>query len=206
MAENPYDPDDVFIADPSEVEAEADQPAPPGWPKTVGIISIVLGALNFTCAGVGAGWQFVQPGFMRNLDQQMQGGVPPALLSTNPMLVAAGIAGVVWSAFLIVAGAVTVARKPIGRWLHLVYAVVAIVLTAWGVKVQLDYQAQIAEWIRQNPDSQFAQQAGAGTGSLIALVVGIALGLAWPLFCLVWFGLVKRSAESMTGGVEEPAA
>ena len=56
----------------------------------------------------------------------------------------------------------------------------------------------IMEWARQNPDNPWAQQQNPLLTVVIFAFV-IVLSFAWPVFCLIWFGLVKRTPESMTG-------
>lgn len=41
---------------------------------------------------------------------------------------------------------------------------------------------------------------------MVGLAIGLFIGLAWPVFCLIWFGFVKTKPEQMTGGVRERIA
>jgi uncharacterized membrane protein YukC len=52
-----------------------------------------------------------------------------------------------------------------------------------------------------------AQQMNAGgpgqaIGMIVTLVI-ILFFLTYPLFCVIWFALVKNKREHLTGGVEE---
>ncbi len=179
----------------------------PAWPKVVGIISIIWGALGVVCNLIGSGWMVMQPSFMQGAADQMQGGVPPQMLQLQVPLLAMMVFGVVWAIVLIVAGAMTAGRKPAGRKAHLVWAAVAMVLGVAGTYMNLQYQNDIAEWIRDNPTSDFAQQPGAGAGaSVVSIAVGLVLTFAWPVFTLVWFLAVKRQGSDIAEGVEELVA
>lgn len=211
--ENPYQQprrdDDVFVAPPTDRgEFVDDFIEPAKWPKVYGIISIVWGALGLLCGGLGAAWAGIGPRFAQSGAAQLKGGMPPALLTVNTGLLVLTIISTVWTILLITAGSMCVARKPATRVTHLVWAAGAIVLTAIGTKMNLDLQAEIAQWVRDNPDADFSkQQAAAGSlGNMVGLVVGLFFGLAWPIITLVWFGLVKTKADELTAGVEESAA
>lgn len=198
--------DDVYIAPPTEQGDDWDFAEAPGWPKVVGIISIILGALGLVCGGAGIVWMAVGPGMMQGSAQNMQGGMPPVLLQMNVPVLALTAVGTAWSILLVVAGAMCAGRKPMARSLHLLWALGTVVLTIVNTKFQLDIQADIAEWIKDNPNSDFAQYAQRGGGGMVGLAIGLFIGLAWPVFCLIWFGFVKTKPEQMTGGVIEPAA
>lgn len=175
---------------------------PPRWPKAVGTISIVWGALSLTCAGCGvAGF------FMSNWSAGMappDWGPPPPVMMPGIEQLALQALGALWAVLLIVAGILVVNRNPAGRIAHLVYAVGSVLLTAVAVALAIRQQNAIADWARNNPDSMWAQQNNP-TVTYIALAVGILLGLAWPAFCFVWFGLIKRRPEDLHGG-EPPVA
>ena len=103
---------------------------------------------------------------------------------------------------LMAAGILTLRRSMTGRILHLVYALTSFVLLAFGLWLHLKTQAETKDWAVQNPDNPFAKamtQPGSEIGNTIGVGAMIVLGTLWPLFCLVWFGLVKRTRASMTG-------
>ena len=123
------------------------------------------------------------------------GELPPNMRPTPEQLV--GLAfGFGLSILLLVSGILTLRRRPVGRLLHLLYAGLSVPLVAVNSYMQWKQMALMEQWLRENPNSPFA--AGqSSTGNMIGLVFGIFFGLAYPLFLLVWFGLVKRSAASM---------
>lgn len=180
------------------IAGEMDGPAPPRWPKVIGIISIVFGSLGVICGGVGIGWQLLMPGFL----SQMPGGAPPTLMSPSPINLGVGAVSTLWTIILVVAGAMTVARKPGGRTAHLVWAFMAVVFGVVGLYMQVKMNAEIATWIADNPDSEFAKQPQMP-------IIGYLCGgffLGWPLFTLVWFGLIKKKGSDLTEGVTEQVA
>lgn len=189
-------------APPMEPVAGAYDDEMKAWPKVIGIISIVLAALGLTCGTIGVAWMFIQPGVMG----QIEGGVPPEMTTIDPVMVAATVLGVCSAVFLLVSGAMLVGRKPVAAKLHLIYAAIAIVLAIWGTMLQLDMQADIAQWVKDNPDAEFAkqQQATGGVGNMIGLAISLVLSFSWPLFCLLWFGVVKRGkTHEITQGMDE---
>ncbi len=202
-------PDEVFVAPPtSPSDDDFDFTEPPGWPKVVGIFSILFASLGLVCGGVGLVWMFVGPGMMQSAAGNMEGGMPPSLTTRNTTLLAITMISTIWAVLLLVSGILTIQRKPVARLSHLVWAAGAIVLTVVSIKMQLDMQAEMAQWMKDNPSAEFTMNAkqGGGAGNLIGLVLGIVLGLSWPTFCFIWFGLIKTKPEQMTGGIESPAA
>ncbi len=180
---------------------EMDFVDPPGWPKPIGIIDIIWGVINIGCTGCGIGMQVLFSGMM---NQAFPDGVPP-IMQNPPILnyVAAAIGAVV-AILLIVAGAVLLGRKAIARPLHLVYGVLAVLSIVLSAYIQLQVQQEIAEWVQQNPDTAFAQQQsqGGAIGALIGVIVTLLFGI-WPVFCLVWFGVIKRDASEIERGAEQ---
>lgn len=212
---NPYEQprrdDDVFFEPPTDAFDDFDLPEPPKWPKIVGLTSIILGGIGVTCTGLSAGVQLFITRMMSSSQSGFKGGLPPAL--TNPTMIqyVAGGVGLLWTILLIVGGALTLARKPTARTVMLVWAVGAIVIFVWGVSMQLQAQQEIADWVAKNPDADFAKQVNAGgsggaIGQIVALGIGAIFGLLWPMFSLVFFGVVKTKSEQFTGGAADPAA
>lgn len=177
----------------------------PKWPKVIGVISIVWGSLGLVCNGFGIVSPLIFGPMMKSAAEQMKGGMPPAVTDPNPVMLGLYGVGMVWSILLIVAGAMTVARKPAGRPVHLFWAATNAVMAVGGIFLSLRMQNSIAEWVRDNPTSDFAQSYSATSG-MIGLGVGVVLGLAWPLFILVWFLTVKRRNADLAEGVEESVA
>lgn len=175
---------------------------PPAWPKAVGIVSIVWGSLGIACNGCGVVSMLVMPGLMA---QAVPNEPMPPQFQPSGLAVLASVLSVCVSVVLIVAGVLVMRRRELGRWLHLGYAAAALVLTIVGVAIQLQMMAAMDQFVRENPGSMWAQQQnapGSKIGQQVGLVFGVVLGAAYPLFCLVWFGLIKRGG-SMGSAVAE---
>lgn len=174
----------------------------PAWPKVIGIISIVFGALGLVCSIVGVGSVLFLPSMMAN--QPFEGGTPPVFpyVPASPFMTGLMILGTLWAIVLIVAGAMLVARKPVARPLMIVYAIVATLLGAVTMKLQVDQQNMLMDWMRENPNAQVTQMSGGNVGGLIGLAVGGFFAFAWPLFILFWFLVVKRRNADIAEGVE----
>lgn len=174
---------------------------PARWPKVVGIISIVLGGVSLACMGCGIGAQVM---FGPMQQQMFTDGMPPAALSPPPLIFASAGVGAVVNLLLIIAGIVLIMRKPMGRTLHLAYAVLGLLSAALGTYAQLSMQAEITDWVKQNPDTIYSQEVGANAiGQVVGIVIGIIFGYFWPVFCLIWFGLAKRDSSEIQRGIQE---
>jgi hypothetical protein len=189
--------DDLFVAEPGTYD-QYDEPEPPAWPKTVGVIGIVVGAISLCCGVLGAGSLFFQK-------QMIAGAIappyPPSIDSPSPVFLALTVVSLLWNIYLIVASAMLVARKHASRSLLLIYAVGALAIGTISIYFSVQTQLDMQEWMRNNPDTEFAQtqqMGGGGTiGMIIGLIVGAVIAYAWPIFLLIWLGLVKRSADDM---------
>lgn len=184
-----HDPDELFVADPATFAEEPDEPEIPRWPSVVGAVSMIYGALGLGlgCLGLIASLRIGGGG--------MAGAAsgPPA-----PGQLAQTGATLGWTMLLIVAGGLLSLRKPVGRTLHLIWAAGAVALVAWGLSVQMAQQAQMLRAMEQEgmvPEMTDLMR------SLTPYTVGCSaiIGFAWPIFCLIWFGLVKRKPEDITG-------
>jgi hypothetical protein len=175
----------------------------PKWPKVVGIISIIVGTIMLGCVGCG----FAGPALQGMGAAQMKGGMPPSLLSLSIGGYITLFAGAAIDLLLIVGGIMLIVRQYAARAMHLVYGVLALINWAFAMYVQLDISEQAKEWVKQNPDSDYAKQAAAmgNIGDIIGLAIAVIVFLPHPIFCLIWFGLVKKTRDSMTGGVEAAA-
>lgn len=191
-------PDTVHPIEPEFAE-------PPKWPKVVGIISIVWGALGFCCLGFG----FVNAvmnggGNAQGMSQAFPDGVPPQLGVVTPGMMASMALGTVTTVLLVIAGIVLTMRKPAARWLHLVYAVLAFAGAVWSIFQQMGIIQSLQTWVNDNSSTKFAQSWSMIQMTLyITLVVTILFSMVWPIFCFVWFGVVKKKPEEYTRGVEQ---
>lgn len=184
---------------PTMPEDVAEVQAVPGWPKVVGIISICWGALGLVCGGCGALSLFLMPQLLAG--QGDVGELPPTM-KPGPALMGLMVVSFGVSVLLIVAGWLCVLRRTVARPLHLVYAVTGLVSSVAMTVVQWRGMVEMERWVRENPESMFAK-GYSPAGQLGGLLFGVVMGVAWPLFCLVWFGVVKRTRESFGPPSEE---
>lgn len=199
MSENPYEPEQPPVDLDVDLLAE-----PPGWPKIVGIVSIVFGALGLTCGGCGLLGQGMQSLIPEMEDVAKQPQVMAPILTFSLLALA-----LLLSILLLIAGIMTLLRKPIGRPLHLLYAVLKILAVIVGlvtfIMIWPDYKVELTRYFEesgQNAQSRDVMLSATFYGALVSNLIY----LAYPVFCLIWFGLVKRKPEDMTMGLEEPAA
>lgn len=177
---------------------------PPAWPGVIGMISIVIASISLACGGCGlAVYGAMMPNLMRMMPEEM--GPMPAVMRAPPAFYVNGGIGIGVSILLLAAGIATLRRRPVGRRLHLVWAVLALINGLWGTWIALEWQAAIQEFARANPDHPWAQQqAGGRPAALAGIVISAVLAVAWPLFTLVWFGAVKPRPEQMGAAAAEP--
>jgi hypothetical protein len=190
------DTGDVFVADPDDFDEIEEFTPKPGWIKPIGVISIVWAAIGLLLGGLGVAWMFLGPTLLKSAN--MQGGFPDVMQSVNFPLAGAAAMGLGWAVLLLLSGILLMVMHPLARRFFLIYALGGIVLTLGSTWLNLDYQQQIAEWIKANPDADFSKQTGAG-GGMIGLIIGIVLGLAWPVITLIIFGVIKTKPEQYTG-------
>jgi hypothetical protein len=136
----------------------------------------------------------MMPAMMKGAEDQM--GVMPDIMKPSPLQMVAMVAGFVPTIVLIVAGVLTVRRNFTGRLVHLIYVGLAIFIGGIGIAMQIQQQMALSAWAAENPDNMWAkQQQQGGAFAYIGIAFGVLLSFAWPLFCAIWFGFVKRRPE-----------
>lgn len=177
---------------------------PPGWPKVVGWISTVWGVIGLGCLGCGVLGAMMPVIFAEGMAQQFPDGFPDVIAS--PPLsawVIWGLSGAL-SVMLIFAGSMLIMRKRAAWSLHMVYAVAGIILAGVSIWIHVQTQQAITDWVNQNPQSKFAeQQKAGGTFNTVLIVVFTLIGFAWPVFCAIWFGVIKRDAAEIERGKQQ---
>lgn len=191
--------EDVYVANPDDEFYEDEYLADlPGWPKPVGILSIVFGSIAVTCMGIGLAFM----GFGANMMAGQLGDDPvPPSMQLNAGLIIQGAGVVLANILLVIAGIACLARNRVTRPIHLVYAVMLLVLTGVGIVYQLQILAAMDQYAIDYPDNPISQQHDPTMARVQALIV-TGIYLIWPVFCLIWFGLVKKSPDDLTGGVD----
>lgn len=199
----------------NEYSGETTAIEPAGWPKPIGVLSLVFGILAVSCGVLGVGSMFLMNDLMGSMmSGQLPPGTPPPPF-TPPMdavmIVSMGL-GLLVNTLLIIAGIQLLKRRQSGRTLHLVYALVAVLAAFVGTYAtyvsQQAQQAEMAAWIEQHGDANDAtrqiadqQQMSAqmqGPVQAISVIFGLVVALAWPVFCIIWFGMVKKVVPPRT--------
>ena len=190
---------------------------PKSWPKVLGIFSIVWGSLGLICNGCGAVMLVFQQAMMDMLIQQQQNnpsaskGGPqmtpmPDVMKPGAMDMAGPVLGFLVCILLLVAGILLTMRRAQSRMMHLVYGGLSLIVTLIGTAMAVQKQNAIAAWATQNPDDFWAIQQTTQGGQFAYIGIGRAFtpGLAYTVFVLIWFGVIKRNTTEITTVVEEP--
>jgi len=188
MSQVPFDPVQM-----SDVSAP---PPPPGWPKGVGITSIVWGSLGMLCGVCGVGGILMQSWAFQLAAEK--NGPAPDVLRTPPIQAVFAVIGTGFALVLLFGGISTVRRKAVGRMLHIVWAALSLLMSIPSTIVGVQAMLAQAAWKADNATDPWAQQIKPEIG-LVILVIMTLLALAWPVFCLFWFGVKgKRPEEGAT--------
>ncbi|HLP84005.1 MAG TPA: hypothetical protein VK157_06610 [Phycisphaerales bacterium] len=169
--------------DPSVPPAfDAYQP-PPGWVKPIGIISIVIGSLGLVCNCFGAAMIPLQSK-MLDMVPQLQGKQLPPELVLGPISYLIVLLSLASSALLLTAGIMLLKHNPLSRMLHIAYAALAVPLTIIGIMMQVKQTNAMNDWMAANG---VPSNPGQGVGQFVGMGCGAIIGLAYPIFLLIWF-------------------
>ncbi len=184
---------------------------PPKWPVTIGVLGCIWGGLtllyNGCCQVAGTvigkvAMGAIPPGSMPP-EAQDQMNAQMALVGPIDILFMVVLTGV--SALLLVSAIMLLRRKPIGVKLHLAYGIVATVILIAHVAWQISRADDYAQVMKQNPAAANGPMAAfANMGATMMIVSSVVIGLlrlGYPLFCLIWFGVVKKNADLGTNEV-----
>lgn len=184
---------------PGPIEFEAE---PPSWPKVIGIISIVWGSLGVVCNACGLVGQMAGDAFVNMVPPEQREQMKAQMAQSGSVAqMAVYVVSTLLAVLLIVAGVQLLQRKPIARMLHLVYAGFASIATIVGTVVA--WGAIEAQMQQMTSDPALAQQASAMKGGMyVGVAFGVLIGLAYPLFLLIWFLAIKKDANLIAQGVQ----
>lgn len=194
MSTNPYAPD-AFYTPPTDRDASRMPPPPPSsWPTVVGVISIVWGSLSVLggCCMVGIFSTLTAMGPLLE-DEMTQEELDDfqQLATLQGPLIALGVVQLMLAIYLIAGGISLSKHRPFGprhlkMWavLHLVYSIGS---TVFMMTFDLSPDPETA------PDPELARIEQ--ISSTAGMICGLIVGLAWPVFTLIWFGREKIKAE-----------
>ena len=179
------------------------------WPTVIGIIGIVIAIL----ALLGSGCMMAMPaltGWMRSAFEDQ----PEVQKSIDQMLASMGSPGamvvfaainLVLAVFLLVGSIKLLKRRRAARSMLMMYAgleaVRVIVNLVYSMKVQADALAAMSEGA-DTPQLQ-AEEMGQTVGLYIGGCFGLIMGLAMPIFLLIWF--MRSPIKNEVAGWESDA-
>lgn len=174
---------------------------PPVWPKVIGIIAIAWGSIGLGCGLCSASQSAIA------LVAQPSSGTMFQSAPSSPAPFISVLLGALISILLLIAGVMLVRRQPIARSMFLIYGVLSILSNIVGLVISLkiaipDMIAQMKAQSETITDPQMQQQTKQMLQMMevfmpISVIASAAIGMLWPLFSLVWFGLVKRRPGDM---------
>ncbi len=171
----------------------------PAWPRHIGTLSIIWVVIGGCCAGCMLALAVASPSLIGMIPDEAQRA--KALREQPPQaplaLVSLG-ASFLMAFLLLFAGILTLRRQALGRTLHMVWAGLTLVLIAIGLWDGFRHMPALEKWVQENPNVPAAKFMS-GPAMMIQMLIYTAIRLVWPVFCLIWFGLVKRTPETMTG-------
>ena len=159
-------------------ETQPPQEAPSkraAWPTAIGVISIVWASLGLICTPLSMLGNKFNPEA-----KEMQDKFPDWYIT---YLTAGSLAGIALAILLLVAGICLLKRVRAARRLHVTYAGVSMVLAVVGLVIVITV---LFPSLRESDMSKAAVIGGIAGG-----IIGTAVGMAWPIFLLVWFSLRK---------------
>lgn len=184
-----------FDSDPSH-----DQP---GWPKTVGIISIVWASLGLVCNTCGIGGMalgkfaagMAPPEKQAEIQAQMAANQPPSFVYVVML------GKIVLAVLLLVGGITLLGRKASSRPIHIAWSWLALLLVAGSMVMGILTAPEQAKKAQDalaagGPGSSWASMSST-QGAIIGMTVGAAaITAVWPIFCLVWFGVKGKRPQA----------
>jgi hypothetical protein len=165
---------------------------PPKWPKVMGLLSVTVASVGLLLGLCGVGMITLLAVFRDKIEAQ-NGKMPDVFLPSAPQAVL-GLLGFVWATLLLVAGIATLTRRRSGRSMHLVYAACSLVAGPIGLVLGVLQQKAIFDWNSANSGSEWAKHSNP-TVAFAFMGIGVLIGIAWPLICLIWFAPARHSPE-----------
>jgi uncharacterized membrane protein YkgB len=158
----------------------------------LGLISIVVAS----AALIGDLLWALMPMWTDMLTEELNGSPAPPPLRVGPGSVWLRVGVLVVNVLLLIAGGVTMARGRVGRRLHVVYGILASLVALAGVGYAVRMHDATLSWLAQHPDNEVAAWIeGITVSPALMLIAGLVVVLAWPVFCLAWFGFAGRSPD-----------
>jgi len=153
------------------------------WPLIIGIISIAFASMAIVCSPA----SLVMNRFNPQAGEVFK-GMP---VWFEAYMTASCVVGVLMGVVLLAAGIMLVLRKPAARPLYLGYACLAVVTCVVGLAVTV------------LAFSGSGMEGPAAAGMYGGIACSLPLGLAFPIFLLIWFlrGSIAREVAGWRGGL-----
>lgn len=166
------------------------------WPRIIGIIAIVLGALGILGGLYGMLAPWIVEAIASIMPRGTEGTLDAVVESANWLIVTSIITTGV-AALLLVGGVGLVKRRQWGVGTCRAWAVLKmlLVLLNTGVGYFLQ-QASLAALSEQTPGGAQMPQELVTAMVVVGLIFGIAWGWAFPVFILIWLARGKIKAET----------
>jgi hypothetical protein len=182
----------------------------PGWPKVLGIFSIVWAGLGIPCSLCISimsmvGGAFYEWGRQKQIEGKMPDPGPmPAVYQPTILEALCAMVWFVGVVVLLVAGIQTVRRRAAGRTTHLAYAAISIIGSLAYAVVAVMKAFAIKEWISHNAGDPYLKQPGASfAANPITAIISTLVLLVFPVFVVIWFGALGKRPE-IGAPLEEP--
>ena len=203
---DPHDemqPAPARMAPPSDVETPYLQPQLSTWPRTLGILAIVFGALAVLGGVLTAVGQIFSEQFAK-MAPEGQRAAMTSLEQWKSWIVTEQVLRVALGVLVIVAGAWVMQRRPKGvKWMH-IWSGLKIVLVIGALALGLQtVDVQVAA-MQQSVQGTQTPMSPAMMKTVAQFSLGLALlwGAALPVFMLIWFGRqrIKNEVSSWPSG------
>jgi hypothetical protein len=161
----------------------------------VGIISIVFASLGVGCIGCSGIGMALMPSMMKAAEDKM--GPMPAVMQPPAITWLLLVAGLAWAGMELAAGITTLRRKPVGRTLHIIYGAGAMLMSVLSLALQWQQHSAQMSWAASNAGSEWAKQINSGgLFFIIGMAFALLIGFSYPVFCLIWFGMLKKRPDA----------
>lgn len=171
-------------------------PAPSTWPRVLGMIGIILGALGI----LGGLWGMVSPLFVSFMGSLMPPGAERAFEAAEQMntwTVVGSILGLLVAGLLLAGGIGLLRRRLWGLGCYGMWAILKILLVAVNAGIALSMQEATMEFINSsNPRGPIISAGFTSVMTVIVPASTLIWGWALPVFILIWLARVKIKAET----------
>jgi len=182
----------------------------PFWPIAVGVVGLLLALPSLLLITA----DFLEPVLLSGLRAEVEakGAPPPPTHEMTPARVGRGIVYAAANLLLVAAAIAALARLGVARGLHLAYALLGVVSAFASVWFQIHVNGQTEAWIARHGELPYDGPSERTWGGAMRdqleigrffVTIGFPLALAWPLFCIVFFGMLKRDPGTRRNGDDE---